>query len=289
MYQIPSLLKKRIETSLKAEVTGFKPAGGGCINNGGELKTNQGSYFIKWNSVNLFPGMFDAEARGLRLLHSKRCISIPEVIQVNEGDSIQFILMEFVASDRTVKKYWELFGSGLAKLHKNSQSEFGLDHDNFIGSLPQQNGFRNAWVDFFIEQRLNPQLELAEKNHLMDQSSRNKFELLNKKLPEFFPVEPPALLHGDLWSGNLITNRNGEPCLIDPAIYFGHREAELAFTRLFGGFERAFYYAYHNAYPLQPGFEKRIDLYNLYPLLVHANLFGGSYFQQVKSILDRHV
>lgn len=289
MQQIPLSVQRKLETTLTADVTGFKPALGGCINNGGELITNQGSFFIKWNEANCFPGMFKAEASGLRLLHSKNCLVIPEVIQVGEVDDIQFILMEFIRSNRPVKKYWEHLGNGLARLHQNTQKEFGLDHDNFIGSLPQKNAFRNTWIDFFIELRLDPQLALAERNHLTDHFLRSKVEMLYKKLPDLFPVEPPALLHGDLWSGNLVPNQNGDPCLLDPAVCFGHRESELAFTRLFGGFENEFYQSYYNAFPLQPGFEKRIDLYNLYPLLVHANLFGGSYLSQVKSILDTYV
>jgi fructosamine-3-kinase len=166
---------------------------------------------------------------------------------------------------------------------------FGLDHDNYIGSLPQYNSPRPAWVRFFIEQRIEIQLKTAIDNGRAEPSIVPVFERLYKLLPSIMPEEKPALLHGDLWINNLIENERGEPCLVDPAVYYGSREAEIAYTYLFGGFERGFFDVYDATYPLQPGFGERIDLYNLYPLLVHVNLFGGGYLQQVKEIVRRFV
>lgn len=286
MQQIPQPILEQLETTLDVRVSGFNPASGGCINNGGELQTNAGSYFIKWNNANRFPNMFKAEAIGLELLYSKKCISIPNVILVDEVDGLQFICMEFIRSAPPVKKYWSILGERLAILHKNSSEQFGLDHDNYIGSLAQNNTFRKSWIDFFIEQRLEVQLLLGEKNKLVDASMRKKFDALHKRLNELLPEEKPALLHGDLWSGNLHTNQKGEPCLIDPAVYYGHREAELAFTKLFGGFDLEFYEAYNDELPIEPEFDQRIEIYNLYPLLVHANLFGAGYIRQVRQILQ---
>ncbi|HZI24010.1 MAG TPA: fructosamine kinase family protein, partial [Chryseolinea sp.] len=151
--------------------------------------------------------------------------------------------------------------------------------------LPQFNNQNTSWVNFFIEQRLQVQVNLAIENGVAKADWEKKFAALYNKLPGLIPVEAPSLLHGDLWSGNLITDEKGEPCLIDPAVYYGNREADMAMTKLFGGFSGRFYAAYQEAFPLSPGHEQRVDLYNLYPLMVHVNLFGGSYVHSVESIL----
>ena len=153
------------------------------------------------------------------------------------------------------------------------------------GRFEQYNHPNSNWINFFIEQRLDVQVKLAIKSGAVDAGWEKKFEALYAKLPSLIAVEKPSLIHGDLWSGNLITDEKGEPCLIDPAVYYGNREADLAMTRLFGGFSGEFYSAYEEAFPLPPGAEGRVDLYNLYPLLVHVNLFGGSYVHSVESIL----
>jgi fructosamine-3-kinase len=171
-------------------------------------------------------------------------------------------------------------------LHKNYGASFGLDHNNYIGSLKQQNNRKANWVEFFIEERLSVQLKLACDYGRIDHALLKKFESLSVKASSIIPPEKPSLLHGDLWSGNIIADENGQPCVIDPAVYYGHREAEIAFTKLFGGFDPEFYHAYQEQFPLPDGFAKRVDLYNLYPLLVHANLFGGSYLKQAISILN---
>jgi len=288
MPQIPASIVERVEKQLYCKVTGYRTASGGCINHGGELVTSKGSKFIKWNDAQRYPGMFKVEAGGLHLLKSVKCIAVPEVLLVDEADSKQFIVMKFVRTQSPVKNYWTLLGEQLARLHKNSSRQFGLDYDNYIGSINQINLYNSSWVDFFIKQRLACQADIAVKTNRADISLIRQLETLYKKLPDHLPSEKPALLHGDLWSGNVMVNENGEPCLIDPAVYYGHREMELAFTKLFGGFDHGFYEAYENAFPLQPGFDKRVDIYNLYPLLVHANLFGGSYFQQAERILKRY-
>lgn len=287
MPTIPPVVRSLIERNLSVKINGFHPASGGCINSGGELITSSGSYFIKWNDANRYPDMFQTEMKGLRLLASAKCISVPEVFGVYTDGETQLIVMEFIQSRHRQKNFWKLLGERLAALHKNSNTEYGLDQNNYIGSLPQRNSYKARWIDFFIEERLEFQLLLAEKNNRVEASLRRQFEALYKKLPELLPNEDPSLLHGDLWSGNLMVNSTGEPSLIDPAVYYGHREAELAFTTLFGGFESEFYLAYKAAFPLIPGFDQRIDLYNLYPLLVHVNLFGGSYLNQIKRILQK--
>jgi fructosamine-3-kinase len=156
-----------------------------------------------------------------------------------------------------------------------------------MGSLPQSNEESDSWSSFFIKRRLQPQVQPAQNAGLLDSKSVKAFELLYKNLQDLLPEQEPALLHGDLWSGNLITNSDGGPCLIDPAVYYGNREVDLAMTRLFGGFSQEFYDAYHEAFPLPPNDFDRVDLYNLYPLLVHLNLFGSSYLPGIKATLRR--
>lgn len=284
---VPNTLQQHIIEKLSWSVKAFHPASGGCINQGGELVTAEGSYFLKWNDRQRYPQMFEKESKGLKLLGGTNCIDVPEVIHVGETDNLQFIILSFVKSGRRAKNYWSLLGEQLADLHRNTHTHFGLDHDNYIGSLSQKNKQKENWIEFFIQYRLEAQLSIAAQNRKITADIRKQFDVLYKKLPDLLPQEKPALLHGDLWNGNVMVNEKGEPTLIDPAVYYGHREAELAFTQLFGGFEPEFYQAYHEAFPVAKGFASRANLYNLYPLLVHVNLFGGGYLQQVENILDR--
>ena len=286
---IPSPILEDIESATGVTVMNFSLASGGCINHGGKVTTSSGTYFLKWNDLKKFPGMFVAEARGLSLLRGAAAVSVPAVIRVGEAAAFQYLLLEHIEAGRQRTKYWENFGSGLAAMHRKSADNFGLDHDNYIGSLPQQNKLQSSWVVFFIEQRLRPQLQMAIERAKVSNAVLKKFEQFFIKARSLFPAEPPALLHGDLWGGNIMTSSQGEPCLIDPAVYYGHREADLAMTHLFGGFHPSFLDSYVEAYPLQPGYEERLDIYNLYPLLVHVNLFGGGYLSQVVSILDHVV
>ncbi len=281
------LLKQRINNTITLEDFSF--TGGGCINNGGRLITSHGRYFLKWNDAARFPAMFKAEAKGLTLLAQSKSMYIPEVIGTGEAGSHQFLVLEFINASYRTQHYWRDFGVQLAALHQTTATFFGLEYDNYIGSLPQQNTFHNSWIDFFIHNRLEAQLRLAERSALADRLLLRNFETLYKKLPDLLITEKPALLHGDLWSGNVMVNQQGAPGLIDPAIYFGHREMDIAMTQLFGGFNPEFLHAYHEAYPLSPGVDDRLQLYKLYPLLVHVNLFGADYLAQVNSILRRFI
>lgn len=289
LTSVPASIKEHLVNLLQAELKDFSFCSGGCINHGGLLNTSKGSFFLKWNDCKQFPGMFEAEAKGLKLLKNPSVIHVPEVVSVDSFDRFQFLLLEFIEEKRKSDLYWENLGHQLAALHKITSSKFGLDHNNYIGSLQQFNKQHTQWISFFIEQRLDIQLKLAIDSGKIKSDTIHQFQLLSKKLPSLLPEAQPSLLHGDLWSGNLITNEMGEPCLIDPAVFYGHREAEIAFTQLFGGFSKEFYHAYNNAFPLEPGFQERCDIYNLYPLLVHVNLFGGGYLSQVVSVLRRFV
>jgi protein-ribulosamine 3-kinase len=183
--------------------------------------------------------------------------------------------------------FWAQTGRGLAQLHQHSAGEFGLDHDNYIGSLNQYNQKETDWVEFFVNQRLQNQLRMCSDHGHADAGLLRMFDRLFPKLEQYFPHEPPALLHGDLWSGNYLCGNKGAAYLVDPAVYYGHREMDLAMSLLFGGFDREMYHAYHEVFPLENGWKERVDLCNLYPLLVHVNLFGGSYISQVRAILKR--
>lgn len=283
-----NLIQKLTEKAGKTlKLLDFSFFGGGCINHGGKLETTQGDYFLKWNDLKKFPNMFKAEAQGLQLLSTTNTLRIPKVVVASETNEHQFLLLECIASAKPSDSYSINLGEKLASLHRFRAKVYGLDHGNYIGSLPQYNGFRQDWIDFFIHERLEIQLQIAEKRGLVDSQLRNQFLNLYQRLPDLIPKEKPSLIHGDLWSGNVITDESGEPCLIDPAVYYAHREMDLAMTKLFNGFTDQFYSSYNNAFPLEPGFGERCDIYNLYPLLVHVNLFGGAYVQSVIGILKR--
>ena len=277
-----------MDKSEEMEFKEFQPISGGCINNGGKLSTKAAIYFIKWNDAELFPGMFEAEAKGLKQLQSANEIHIPEVQFTGSAKGYSYILMEFIEQGERRSDFFESMGYKLARLHKHTNKLFGLNHENYIGSLPQENRQIVDWPEFYIIQRLMPQIKLAIDAGIIDKASIVQFEKIYPKLEHYFPAEQPSLLHGDLWSGNYMTDELGEPCLFDPAIYYGHREMDIAMTRLFGGFNSAFYTSYQEEHPLEKGFEERVDLFKLYPLLVHLNLFGRAYWNQIVPTLRRY-
>jgi fructosamine-3-kinase len=233
--------------------------------------------------------MFDKEAKGLTLLRESKAIRIPETIAHGRLDGTAFLLLEMIETGYRQTGFWEEFGVALANLHRCSAPQFGLDHFNYIGSLEQPNGFQNNFIEFYIQERLQPQLDLAISANQLNASDERHFQKLYKMLPDLCPDEPPALIHGDLWSGNFLVSADSHPVLIDPSVAYSHRELDLGMSRLFGGFERSFYRAYEETYPLAPGFEKRLPIYQLYYLMVHVNLFGGGYVGSVRRILQRFV
>lgn len=260
---------------------------GGCINQSYKVETTDGLFFLKFNLSSRYPGMFETEARGLQILRDAKAIRVPEPLLTGSATDYSFILQEYVWQASYAANFWEDFGRKLARLHRHSHSIFGLDHDNYVGSLRQSNLPHGDWISFFIEERLERQVKLGLDEGNIPRSVARNIQYLYTRLPELLPKEPPALLHGDLWSGNFITDGEGNPCLIDPAVYYGHREADLAMTKLFGGFSVSFYEAYNEEFKLESGWRERMDIYNLYPLLVHVNLFGGGYLHSVESILLR--
>lgn len=277
---------KKVFQSRGMQVWDVSRLTGGCINDCFKLATDKGLYFAKINSLG---DMLHKEARGLELLRSAGAVHVPEIIFSLDEGSHSVLVLEFVEAGPRGKRFWENFGENLAALHKTTSTSFGLSFDNYIGSLPQENTTESDWIRFFIHHRLEPQLAIASNSGKIDSRVRQDFDSLYRRLPELLAPGTPALLHGDLWSGNYLLNQSGEATIMDPAIYFGCNEVDLAMSKLFGGFDQAFYDAYLAAWPVDPGLESRLDIYNLYPLLVHVNLFGGSYLSSVKSILKRFV
>ena len=259
------------------------PVFGGCINDCYKLETQKSNYFVKLNNtINLF----EEENKGLDLLRASKTFFIPKVYKFGVFESSNFLLMEWIEEKNKSDNFWNFFAKNLSELHSTSNDKFGLDHDNYIGSLKQSNTYYYDGIEFFINTRLVPQLE--KLNSLNNSSFFKKFDVLFNLLNEIIPVYQPSLLHGDLWSGNFLIDHNGHACIIDPAVYYGNREADIAMTKLFGGFSEEFYSDYNYYLPMLNGWQERMPIWNLYPLLVHANLFGSSYLNQINSILNKY-
>ena len=273
---------------------GLRGLGGGCIADAAVAEFADGSrVFVK--RVAGQPGMFEAEAAGLRALAEAGAIRVPRVLAVAQ----EALVLEMIEAAPRKRGFSEDFGRRFAALHRHRGKACGFPQDNFIGATPQPNrpldgpwesaaeDDGHGWPRFFLERRLRYQVELAaqrggELARLLDRAEALILELLGSA------IEPPVILHGDLWGGNYIVDERGEACLIDPAVYYGHREADLAMTRLFGGFDRAFYQAYEEAFPLVAGHDERLPIYQLYHVLNHFNLFGGGYHDQSRRILLRY-
>ncbi len=279
---IPESIKLAIETALEVKITSQQSLHGGDINQAAKIETDSGDlFFLKWNQ-NTPKDMFDREAQGLELLDSALTdLIIPNVFLFSDD----FLLLEYIEESNTGSSFD--FGVQLAKLHRKTNELFGLDHSNYIGRLHQENKYHPDWLEFFIRERLEPQVKLAIDSGKIDSKYHSIFERAFNYTYIVFPEEPPALLHGDLWGGNYLFNTEGKACIFDPAVYFGHREMDIAMSRLFGGFDEDFYNGYNEAYPLEKGVEERIKLCNLYPVLVHANLFGANYVSQSEALLKQ--
>lgn len=279
---LPKELKAQVERELGAEIVSVQSVGGGSINEAAKVETATGAAFVKWNDAKRFPGMFEAEAKGLQLLKLHSTFHIPKVIAQKEQNDVSFLLMEFLERGYT---NWRTAATALAGMHRQTSEVFGLDHDNYIGSLRQSNTQHSSWSDFFSNERILPQVDLAIGKNLLSASDRVHAENFCKRIDELFPREAPALLHGDLWSGNFMFTTSG-PSVFDPAVYYGHREMDIAMMQLFGGFHESFYDVYNEVFPLKKGWQERVRWSNLYPLLVHVNLFGGGYVREARAMLS---
>ena len=264
-----------------------RPLSGGDINQVFRLRMEHSrDLVLKLNSKDRYPGMFEKEAAGLRLLKSAGC-HVPEVEMSFVEGSHQFLILEHIEEGRSTGASWERFGHQLAAVHSTANESFGLDYDNFIGSLDQINKTADDWIEFFVSNRLEILIRKAREMSLLGVAHMKAFESLFSRLPQLIPKEEPSLLHGDLWSGNLMFDKAGEPVFIDPAVYFGHREVDIAMTLMFGGFNESFLDSYNEIRPLEKGWEERVELHNLYPTLVHLVLFGRSYLSGIERTLQR--
>jgi protein-ribulosamine 3-kinase len=265
-----------------------RSVGGGSINSAFQILTKPNKrWFGKFNNAEQFPGLFIKESNGLALLRKLGPIGVPATILCTVTEGVQVLLLEWIDEGLRTVDFWRRFGQQLALQHQVTHLTFGLNEDNYMGALPQDNTLTPTWAEFFIQRRLEPQIRLATDAGLLDSSALGHFRRLYPRLPDFFPPEPPSLLHGDLWSGNFLCDASGQPVLIDPAVYFGHRNMDLAMTTLFGGFEPAFYEAYNEMYPFPPGYREQWEIANLYPLLIHLNLFGSAYSRNILHTIRR--
>lgn len=284
---ISQLLVNYISNFINTEIKVIQSVSGGDISSAFKITTNDAHYFLKLNANQQALDMFQTEAKALKAISDTNTIKTPNVHLVDTFNSFHFILMDYIETKSPRTEDMILFGQQLAKLHLVSSHNFGFSFDNYIGSLDQSNKNHKTWKDFYINERLVPQLQLANQNGLLKQSEIPSTEKMKSVCSKFFQDVKPSLLHGDLWSGNYVISSNGTPYLIDPATYFGHSEVDIAMSKLFGGFSSDFYKEYHEIIPNKIYSEERIELYQLYYLLVHLNLFGKSYYHSVKSILTK--
>lgn len=261
------------------------PIGGGCINNTYRLSLGpKKEYFVKLNG-SAGQQLFSAEAEGLNEIARTHSLRTPTPICHGLVEDQAFLAMEYVPL--RIRGDQATAGAQLAQLHRNTQPAFGWHRDNHIGSTPQVNRMETDWSTFWKERRLAPQLSLAKHNGFEGVLQERGAEL-SEHLAKLLNHTPTAsLLHGDLWSGNLAYDGRGQPVIYDPAVYYGDREADLAMTELFGGFSDRFYGAYKESWPLADGYNTRKQLYNLYHLLNHLNLFGSGYLGQAETLIDR--
>lgn len=285
--EIQRSLSRRDQTTVTIETV--RAQAGGSINQAAVIETNAGTFFAKTNARPL-ADQFECEAAGLEALaRADTTLAVPAPLawQDSRNGTDGFLVMEYFEPGPRVPDFDEKLGRGLASLHRNTSSSFGFDNDNYCGATPQPNPWTAHWVEFYREHRLEHQLTLGS----YDSSARRKLKMLFDRVDGLLDIdaEPPALIHGDLWSGNLHANEEGRPALIDPAVYYGHREAELGMMKLFGGFSQRVWDAYEEAYPLQPGWRDRLPLYELYHVMNHNTLFGGGYGRQAVSIAERYI
>ena len=261
---------------------------GGDINEAYALTLNDGTVlFMKTNTVSAI-SFFEAEEAGLEAIRATGTIGVPEVLGLGTDSGFSFLLMEYISGRPQIREFWETFASELAAMHNTDAGEyFGFTSDNWIGAGRQINTPHKEWITFFRECRLRPQFQAARD--YFSSEDRKRINSLLSKLDRYL-IEPakPSLLHGDLWAGNMITGNDGKGWLIDPAVYYGHPEADIAMTQLFGGYSHRFYAAYRQITDMEPGYEDRRDLYNLYHLLNHLNLFGSGYLGSVQRILRQY-
>ncbi len=280
-------------TGRNLQVIDRKSISGGCINQGYALQTNFQTYFVKLNHASL-EEMFIAEALGLQQMQTTSTIRVPHVICHGTVDNQAYLVLEWLELSNSSANHsqgWQLMGVKLAAMHQFLVADLGMNNGfgwvshNTIGSTPQINYWKKNWADFFAQHRIGYQLQLAKQKGGDFPATQQVVEAVSLALNNHHPQ--PSLVHGDLWGGNAAITQHGEPVIFDPAAYIGDREVDLAMTKLFGGFPREFYQEYQRVFPLTPGYETREVVYNLYHILNHFNLFGGSYQSQANQMIQK--
>lgn len=280
-------LREALAAALGAEVREARPVSGGDVNRAWRVALAGGDEVFVKHRADAPPGFFEREAEGLAWLAEPAVLATPAVRAVGPPEC-PFLALAWVDAAPAHPDFDALLGHGLAALHASGAPAFGWERDNWIGPLPQENAPAPTWAEFYAARRLQPQLRRARDAGRLDAGCVARAERLCERLPDRVgDPEPPARLHGDLWGGNLLSDAGGRPCLVDPAVYGGHREVDLAMMGLFGGFAERAFAAYDEVFPRAPGADERVPLHQLYPLLVHVNLFGGSYAAAFERALRR--
>lgn len=277
-----------ISDKTSEKINSTRPLTGGSISSAYLIETSEKNYFLKINSAPEAIEMFHAEQKGLGAIEKTGTISVPHVHMVDSSNGKAILLMDYVENKRPDSIDYGSLGQELARLHSIKQEDFGFGEDNFIGSLPQSNKVHSDWIEFYWEERISPQLRLALKAGLLSDyeipTKQQSIDIFNRFLTDV----TPSLLHGDLWGGNYLISTEGKPYLIDPAVYRGHYMVDIAMSKLFGSFGEVFYNAYHEIIPKPEYYDEQIDLYQLYFLLVHLNMFGRGYYSSVSDILRKY-
>ncbi len=282
-------LRYRIEVTLNETISGVSPVSGGCTSDAIRLHFGSRSLFVKWG-IEKVAATFGAESRGLsELARAASLIRIPGVIEhISLEDRRGALILEWIEGGVPRAETWKRLGEGLAEIHRWSHEDYGFGEDNYIGSSAQSNSKSDDWITFFRECRLMPQVRMARSRDHWPRKWDGMMDRLCLRLDDIIPARPYiSLVHGDLWKGNILVEKDGNPVLIDPAVYYGHREVDLAMSTLFGSLDAAFYEAYSSAWPLETGYAERAKIYNLYHLINHLNLFGDAYAASVEAVLRR--
>ena len=282
MYPINNIIERHFgrEPSQIVKLTG------GDINEVYQVILQEKSVVIKINNKHLLPQLFEKEKQGLELL-SKSTFVVPKPIKTDSIDNLQYLIMDYIEQGSELN--WAVFGEKLAQLHQIQEKYFGLDHNNYIGSLEQVNQECGAWSEFYTNHRLIALTAKARDQGLFEKKHCNWVEKLCQRLDELIPACKPSLIHGDLWSGNLLIDTSGHPVLIDPAVYYGHPEMDWAMLSLFGSYPVEALDHYQNLHPLEKGLNERIDIHQLYPLMVHLILFGAGYRSSILDTLKKYI
>lgn len=281
--------KEQLENILGEPVIRVRTLSGGDIAHTERVDTKTKSYLVKSGSFPDAKALFEKEAEGLAAIKKSKTIGIPNIIGNHSFEGTSCLILAFVKTKQAGPRDMERLGRELARLHLATKTDFfGFETDNFIGKLPQSNQKHSDWSAFYVKERLLPQLNYALNLRLLGPLEIPKAERLNERCQELFGTVSPSLLHGDLWSGNYLIGTNGDPYLIDPAVYYGHSEVDLAMSKLFGGFSTPFYEAYHEIIPRHENHVALVEIYQLYYLLVHLNLFGNSYRNAVVHLLKKY-